>query len=133
MSTRRCRASSARGVASASLPFIRSGQLRALCVNGRERLSLLPDVPTAAEAGPSDFDLPNWYALFAPRGVPDDIRLRLYGYVVKILARREVRERLIELALDGVGSSPDEMAAYLDRQFAFWQPVVAAAGVRAPR
>jgi tripartite-type tricarboxylate transporter receptor subunit TctC len=47
------------GVASAFLPFIRAGKLRALCVNGRRRLPLLPEVPTAAEAGLADFELPN--------------------------------------------------------------------------
>jgi tripartite-type tricarboxylate transporter receptor subunit TctC len=65
------------GVASAFLPFIRSGQLRALCVNGSKRLPLLPDVWTAAEGRLPDFDLPNWYALYAPRGVPEDVTERI--------------------------------------------------------
>jgi tripartite-type tricarboxylate transporter receptor subunit TctC len=121
------------GVASAFLPFIRSGQLRALCVNGPKRLPLLPDVPTATEAGLAGFDLPNWYALYAPRGVAEDITQRLYGSVVKVLALPEVRGRLTELGLDSVGSSPHEMAAYLERQFEFWAPVVEASGVRLTR
>ena len=121
------------GVASAFLPFIRGGQLRALCVNGGKRLSLLPDVPTAAEAGLADFDLPNWYALYAPRGLPDDVTQRLYVSVVKVLALPDVRGRLTDLGLDTVGSSPAEMAAYLERQFEFWAPVVAVSGVRLTR
>jgi tripartite-type tricarboxylate transporter receptor subunit TctC len=121
------------GVASAFLPFIRGGQLRALCVNGAKRLRLLPDVPTAAEAGLRDFDLPNWYALYAPRGVSENVTQRLYQSVVKVLALPEVHGRLTELGLDSVGSSPREMAAYLDRQFEFWTPVVEASGVRLTR
>jgi tripartite-type tricarboxylate transporter receptor subunit TctC len=121
------------GVASAFLPFIRGGQLRALCVNEPKRLPLLPDVPTAAEAGPPDFDLPNWYALYAPRGAPEEVTQRLYQSVVKVLAIPEVRGRLIDLGLDSVGSSPREMAAYLERQFEFWEPVVEAAGARLTR
>jgi tripartite-type tricarboxylate transporter receptor subunit TctC len=121
------------GVASAFLPFIRGGQLRALCVNGGKRLPLLPDVPTAAEAGLPDFDLPNWYALYAPRGLPEDVTQRLYQSVVKVLALPEVRGRLTDLGLDSVGSSPREMAAYLERQFEFWAPVVEASGVRLTR
>jgi tripartite-type tricarboxylate transporter receptor subunit TctC len=121
------------GVASAFLPFIRGGQLRALCVNGAGRLPLLPEVPTAAEAGLPDFDLPNWYALYAPRGVAEDVTQRLYVSVVKVLALPEVRGRLTDIGLDSVGSSPCEMAAYLDRQFEFWAPVVAASGVRLTR
>ena len=121
------------GVASAFLPFIRGGQLRALCVNGAKRLRLLPDVPTAAEAGLADFDLPNWYALYAPRGTPEEVIQRLHQSVVKVLALPEVGGRLTEIGLDPVGSSPREMAAYLDRQFEFWAPVVEASGVRLTR
>lgn len=121
------------GVVSAFLPFIHSGQLRALCVNGPKRIALLPDVPTAAEAGLADFDLPNWYALYAPRGLPEEITQRIYQAVVKVLALPEVHERLTEIGLDSVGSSPSEMAAYLERQFEFWTPVVAASGVRLTR
>ena len=121
------------GVASAFLPFIRAGQLRALCVNGAKRIALLPDVPTAAEAGLPDFELPNWYALYAPRAVPDDITQRIYQGTVKVLASPEVRSRLADLGLDTVGSSPAEMAAYLERQFEFWGPVVKASGVRLTR
>jgi tripartite-type tricarboxylate transporter receptor subunit TctC len=121
------------GVASAFLPHIRSGQLRALCVNGGKRLALLPDVPTAAEAGLADFDLPNWYALYAPSRIPDDVTQRIYRSTVKVLALPDVRARLTDLGLEIVGSSPTEMAAYLDRQFEFWTPVVKASGVRLTR
>ncbi len=121
------------GVASAFLPFIRAGKLRALCVNGSKRLALLPDVPTAAEAGLPDFELPNWYALYAPRGVPGDITQRIYRSTVKILQLPELRARLTEFALDTIGSSPTEMAAYLEQQFQFWTPVVEASGVRLTR
>ena len=121
------------GVASAFLPFIRGGQLRALCVNGSRRLPLLPEVPTAAEAGLPDFDLPNWYALYAPRGVPEEVTQRLYRSVLKVLALPDVHTRLTELGLDSIGSSPRDMAAYLERQFEFWAPVVEASGVRLTR
>jgi tripartite-type tricarboxylate transporter receptor subunit TctC len=121
------------GVASAFLPFIRADQLRALCVNGDKRIALLPQVPTAAEAGLADFDLPNWYALYAPRGLPDDITRRIYESTARILAVPDVRMRLAELGLEAIGSSPAEMAAYLDRQFAFWTPVVKASGVKLTR
>jgi len=121
------------GVASAFLPFIRAGQLRALCVNGSKRLALLPDVPTAAEAGLSDFELPNWYAIYAPRGVPDSVTHRIWQSTAKILQLPEMRTRLAEFGLDSIGSSPAEMAAYLDRQFQFWAPVVKASGVMLTR
>ncbi len=121
------------GVASAFLQFIRTGQLRALCVNGPRRLALLPDIPTAAEAGLPDFELPNWYALYAPRSTPDGVISRIYQVTAKVLALPELRVRLAEFGLESIGSSPADMAAYLDRQFAFWAPVVEASGVRSTR
>ena len=68
-----------------------------------------------------------------PRGIADDITQRIYKATAKVLQVPELRARLEEFALDGIGSSPAEMAAYLDAQFAFWAPVVAASGVRLTR
>jgi tripartite-type tricarboxylate transporter receptor subunit TctC len=55
---------------------------------------------------------PNWYAVDAPRGVPDDVTRRIYQSTVRILQLPDVRACLAEFALDSVGSSPTEMAAY---------------------
>jgi tripartite-type tricarboxylate transporter receptor subunit TctC len=118
------------GVASAFLPFIRAGKLRALCVNGSKRMALLPNVPTAAEAGLSNFDLPNWYALFGPRGLPDAIVQRIYQAVIKVLAIPEMRQRLTALGLDIVGSSPAAITKYWHEQIQFWEPVVKASGIK---
>ncbi len=108
------------GVASAFLPYIQAGQLRALCVNANKRLALLPDVPTAAESGLNDFELPNWYALYAPNGLSDAIRDRLYKTTLKVLMIEDVRKRMTDLGLDIVGSTPAETTAYLDQQFKFY-------------
>lgn len=64
------------GSVSSFLPFIRSGKLRALCVNSEHRFALLPDLPTAAEAGLPDFVLADWHGLFAPRGTPPAVVAR---------------------------------------------------------
>ena len=118
------------GVVSAFLPYISSGQLRPLCVNASKRIALLPDVPTAAEAGLKDFELPNWYALYVPTGIPDDISRRLYEAITNVLKIDDVRKRMDEIGLDIIGSNPSEMAAYLDQQYQFWGPVVKASGIK---
>src|SRR3954451_18451956 len=69
--------------APALLPHVRSGELRALCVNADHRLALLPDVPTAAEAGLSGYKTYNWHALFAPLGTPEPIIKRVNEALIK--------------------------------------------------
>lgn len=117
------------GVASAFLPFIRAGQLRALCVNDAKRSKLLPDVPTAAEAGLPDYELPNWYALVGPKNLPDAIVQRIYQAMTKVLAIPEMQQRLSDLGLDEVGSSPAAFSKYWDDQITYWTPVVKASGI----
>ena len=69
--------------APALLPHVRSGELRALCVNADHRLALLPDVPTSAEAGLPGYQTYNWHALFAPLGTPEPIVKRLNEALLK--------------------------------------------------
>jgi tripartite-type tricarboxylate transporter receptor subunit TctC len=117
------------GVASAFLPYIRNGQLRALCVNDAKRSHLLPDVPTAAQAGLPDYELPNWYALVGPRDLPEPIVQQLYRSVKDALEVSDVRQKLLDLGLNIVGSDPRAFATYWDQQEAFWQPIVKATGI----
>jgi tripartite-type tricarboxylate transporter receptor subunit TctC len=69
--------------APALLPHVRTGELRALCVNADHRLALLPDVPTAAEAGLPGYQTYNWHALFAPLDTPEPIIKRLNEALAK--------------------------------------------------
>ncbi len=84
----------------AVLPHIRSGELRALCVNADHRLALLPDVPTAAEAGLPGYKTYNWYALFAPLGTPEPIIKRLNEALVKGMATSEARKQFEEIGIE---------------------------------
>ena len=84
----------------ALLSHIRSGELRALCVNADHRLALLPDVPTAAEAGLPGYKTYNWHALFAPLGTPEPIIKRLNDALVKALATPEARKQFEEIGIE---------------------------------
>lgn len=117
------------GSVSAFLPFIRAGELRALCVNSDHRIALLADVPTAAEAGLSDFILPDWYGLFAPKGTPDAVVARLHQAVVKVLAKPELRQRLGNLGLTPVDKTTAAFAAFWQSEFDRWAPIVKAADI----
>lgn len=100
-----------------SLPFIRTGKLRALGVTTRTRSAALPDVPTMEEAGLAGFHDPTFNGLMAPAGTPREIIERLRAEVVKAAGVAELRSRLLEQGIDLVASnSAEEFAAYLRKQ-----------------
>jgi len=113
----------------ALLAHIRSGELRALCVNADHRLALLPDVPTAAEAGLPGYKTYNWYALFAPLGTPEPIVQRLNNAVVKALATPEARKQLEDIGIEPVVSNPTDLSLELKQQADVWGPLIERVGV----
>ncbi len=112
-------------------PHIKAGRLRALAVLARERSPLLPEVPTADEAGLPNFDVTTWYGVLVPAGTPRPIVMRLNGELVKIMHSPELKERLATLATDPMTSTPEEFAAYLRQEIAKWGDVVRKAGLKA--
>jgi len=116
--------------APALLPHVRSGELRALCVNADHRLALLPDVPTAAEAGLPGYHTYNWHALFAPLGTPEPIVKRLNEALAKCLGTREARKQFEEIGIELVVSNPSELSAELKREADIWGPLIERAGVK---
>jgi tripartite-type tricarboxylate transporter receptor subunit TctC len=112
------------------LPHIRSGELRALCINADHRLTLLPDVPTAAEAGLSGYKTYNWHALFAPLGTPEPIIKRVHEALIKGMDTPEARKQFEEIGIDLVLSNPSALAAELKQQADFWGPLIARSGVK---
>ena len=78
-----------------SVPYIRSGRLRAYAVSGAKRASALPEVPTMQEAGMKDFDISQWQGVLAPAGTPRAIVERLNGEIVKAMHAPDVRERIV--------------------------------------
>src|SRR5262249_35554507 len=113
----------------ALLAHIRSGELRALCVNADHRLALLPDLPTAAEAGRPGYKTYNWYALFAPLATPEPIIRRLNDALVDALSTREARKQLEEIGVEPVVSNPAGLSSELKQQANFWGPLIERAGV----
>ena len=80
----------------AALPLMQDGRLRAVAVTSRERMPQLPDVPTLAEAGPElkDYELLNWFGLFAPAGTPEPLLTRLNAMVNAALRDKATAEKL---------------------------------------
>jgi tripartite-type tricarboxylate transporter receptor subunit TctC len=112
--------------------LIRAGRARALAVTRSERLPLLPEVPTLREAGFADIDPNAWMGLFATGGTPRELIQRLRAEVVTIFADAEFRERqLLARGLDPVLSTPEEFAAFIQRDIAFKARLIKLSGATA--
>lgn len=112
-----------------SLPFIKAGKLRALAVLGAKRTPLLPDLPVMNDFLPG-FELTNWFALMVPSAVPVDIRNRLHTEVVKILRSSEIKERLLGMGAEPVGSTQEQFAAFIKSESAKWGKVIREANIK---
>jgi tripartite-type tricarboxylate transporter receptor subunit TctC len=115
----------------ASAPHVRSGKLRALAVSSRERVSALPEVPTAVEAGLPGYVVTTWYGVFAPAGTSPAIVKRLHATLVKAMHTPEVHEKLQGIGADGsVSKSPAEFAALVRADTARYAKIARENGLR---
>ena len=113
----------------ATLPYVKSGRLRALAVTGRARSSLLPAVPTVIESGLPGYEAGTWYGVLAPAATPSTVIERLHAEIVKAMSMDDVRHRLIEDFLDPVGNTPQEFSAMIKIEISKWSRVVKSAGI----
>jgi tripartite-type tricarboxylate transporter receptor subunit TctC len=111
-------------------PNVRAGQVRALGTTGRARSSVLPDVPTVAEAGVPDYEATIWLGVMAPAGTPAEIVGRLNAEINKVLARTDVKQAWAEQGAQPLVMTPAEFDAYLRRDIAKWAQVVKVSGAK---
>jgi tripartite-type tricarboxylate transporter receptor subunit TctC len=110
-------------------PHVRSGRLRALGVSSEKRSSILPDLPTIAEAGVPGYHTISWSGMFAPAGVPPAIIGKLNADAVKIIHQAETRERLASDGAEPAGTSTKEFDAFIRSEIAKWAKVIRAAKI----
>jgi tripartite-type tricarboxylate transporter receptor subunit TctC len=115
---------------SAVASYVRSGKLRALAVANRRRDALLPDVPTAHEAGLADFRMTTWFGLFAPKKTPDPVLDRLHGAVQEALSTEEVKRLWAEQGAKVELESRAEFADFIARETQRWSRIAKAANVQ---
>jgi tripartite-type tricarboxylate transporter receptor subunit TctC len=109
---------------------VRAGALPALAVTSAERLGVLPDVPTAVEAGVPGMVSETWYGLLGPAGLPPDRVATLHAALTAALGEEETRRQLLNQGGRIVGSTPADFAAFIRQTHASWGEVVRATGVR---
>ena len=113
----------------AVLPLIQGGKLRGLAVTTAKRTPAVLHMPTIAEAGVPGFDVSSWYALFAAARTPPEIIRKMHEDTVAALSDPTTKERLEQLGVVVVGSTPEELAAFLKAEMDKWAPVIKEAGI----
>jgi tripartite-type tricarboxylate transporter receptor subunit TctC len=116
-------------VASAK-PHVEAGKLRALAVTSLQRAPALPDVPSMSEAGIKDYEVLNWFGLFAPAGTPKEIVDRLQAEAAVMYADPKTRALLTGEGADPVASTPAVFAAFVKAEIEKWTEVGKAANIQ---
>ena len=112
-----------------ALADIRAGNLRALGVTTQKRSSLLPDVPTIAEAGVPGFDYPIWYGVWVPAGTPTHVVDKLAKDIARALAAPDVRDRLAKHGADPMSMTQPEFARFVVSESENAARIAKAAGI----
>ena len=111
------------------LPYIQTGKLRALAVTTARRSSVLPEVPTLAEAGLAGFDIGTWFGILAPAATPKDILDRLNTEMVAVIQSEDFKKRMAAIGAEPIGDSREAMARQIHDQTASFAKLVREAKV----
>jgi tripartite-type tricarboxylate transporter receptor subunit TctC len=112
------------------LSHVQAGHLRGLAVSTKERVAVVPDIPTIAESGVPGFDVMSWFAFFVPARTPPDVIAKLNADTNAALAHASVKTRLEALGATPKGSTPAELAAFLNSEIEKWGPIIREAKIR---
>jgi tripartite-type tricarboxylate transporter receptor subunit TctC len=121
------------GEASVTLPYWRSGKIKILAMLSKKRWSVAPEIPTVDEAGLPGLHMALWFALWAPRGTPNDVVATLNAAVTEAMADPAVRQRFDKLGQDIPArelQSPAGLAAYHKSEIDKWWPIIKSAGIK---
>jgi tripartite-type tricarboxylate transporter receptor subunit TctC len=113
-----------------SLPFVKSGKLKALAVSSLKRSPAVPDLPTLSESGVPGYDISNWFGILAPGATPRPLITKLHGEIVRHSTSPELRNRLAAEGAEVVGSSPEELGRTMRTDIEKYGKIVKAAKVR---
>jgi tripartite-type tricarboxylate transporter receptor subunit TctC len=114
-----------------AMPQIKAGKLRALTITSAKRSPLLPDVPTLEEGGVKDAGVQSWQAVAAPKGLPADIKKRVFDAIVSIIKDPAVTPKLTDLGFEIVLNTPEQFAAFQASEYARWQKLITSRNIKA--
>lgn len=112
------------------IPQVQDGRLQAITIANGMRTPALPELKTSAEQGMSDLQIGSWNAILAPAGTPTARTEYLAAALARVLARKDVIERLAELGTEPLPAGEAAYQAHIDGETRKWLPVVKAANIR---
>ncbi|WP_042877595.1 tripartite tricarboxylate transporter substrate binding protein [Cupriavidus necator] len=118
-------------VVSAAQQHVAGGKLRALAVTGSKRTPLLPDVPTAAEAGLPDYTFETWFMVFAPAGTPKPVIDKLNAALNTALATQANKDRMLKEGFEPTPTTPEAARQRLEKEMPMWARLIKQRGITA--
>ncbi|NBQ07744.1 MAG: tripartite tricarboxylate transporter substrate binding protein, partial [Betaproteobacteria bacterium] len=112
-----------------ALPYLKSGKVKALAIATPNRLTEWPDIPTLSEWGLDDFDLTQWYALFAPSGTSPEIVDKINQTLNEVLNDPEVRARMAQDGAQVKPGTPQQLSRHVQTEIQRWRKVIASTGL----
>lgn len=119
------------GITNSLLPYVKSGQLKALAVSGKKTVPYLPNIPTVSDAGLPGFYSDLWIGLVAPAGTPRDIIAKVNQVIAKAMSEADIKEKFAAQGLETAANSPSEFAAIIKADLVRWGKVIKDTGAKA--
>ena len=108
------------GSVSGTLPYVRTGRLRALGISSPQRWPTLPEIPTVAESAVPGFEASTWYGVLAPAGTPSVTVAKLQTDIAAVLHAPDVRKYVLDIGFTAVGNTPAEFSDVIRNDMARW-------------
>jgi tripartite-type tricarboxylate transporter receptor subunit TctC len=109
--------------------MLKNGDARALAVTTPKRMTALPDVPTAAEAGVKNYETYGWLALLAPAGTPQPIVDKLYKALQEAVKDPSVSSKFVDQGAEPVAPGPEELKKFIVSETDKWRGIIKKAGI----
>ncbi|WP_414709451.1 Bug family tripartite tricarboxylate transporter substrate binding protein [Ramlibacter sp.] len=106
------------------LQHVKAGKVKALAISSEKRSPLLPEVATLQEQGVKGAEVQSWQAIAAPKGIPADVKQKLYTAMASILNEKEVKDKLLAQGFEIVANTPEQFAKFQAAEYAKWKSLI---------